>query len=608
MEMRKDINGLRFIAILLVFLFHLEIVFFSSGFFGVDIFFVVSGYFITKLLDQNKLNYTGIKIFLINRVKRLLPNIFLISFLILIFSLTLLPEHLLTNLFINFYSSIFGVFNFFLMAQATDYFGPSKDTNPFLHIWSLSVEIQFYIFFCIVFFLLKSFSKKIRFIVILILSIFSFFLYIDLFNISHFYYFTPSRIFEFGIGSLVALSNFKIEKSKQNYLSIIFFFILLILVFKIEYNYKYNLLLLCLIVSGLLLTQESKINFFLGNNIFNYFGKVSYLIYLIHWPLIVFASFYYEMSFVHKFIIFLITIISSIFIYHFYEIKIRYNKFYFSLFLILIIIITIVTIVFNLNYKNKFAKTSNDNKILILEERSEKKKLYKYFNPIKFSDQNQSKDVLPILLIGDSHADDIFFGFKHQNYILKKKQIVRINIDTVCYNLNHQKPVISKIIFWKKKGTCELQLGNLKNKLDKSRFSAIIIVNNWNNKNINFLPDLLSLIKYNNHKKVIIVNMRSTFYKFEQAFNFLTDSYVINKFLFLHKNNEKEINFILEKETKKNDFLFFNSEQNICDYIIKSCKVVSNNGSINYVDQSHYSLEYSKFVSNMLGNFIIKNK
>jgi hypothetical protein len=102
--------------------------------------------------------------------------------------------------------------------------------------------------------------------------------------------------------------------------------------------------------------------------------------------------------------------------------------------------------------------------------------------------------------------------------------------------------------------------------------------------------------------------MRSTFYKFEQAFNFLTDSYVINKFLFLHKNNEKEINFILEKETKKNDFLFFNSEQNICDYIIKSCKVVSNNGSINYVDQSHYSLEYSKFVSNMLGNFIIKNK
>ena len=144
MKLRGDINGLRFLAVLLVFLSHLKFNFFLNGFFGVDIFFVISGYFITILLNK-KLSLKDVKIFIIKRIKRLLPNLFLISFLIIIFSFLLLPKYLLKDVFQNFYSSIFGFSNFLFMFQSQEYFGPTSDLNPFLHIWSLSVEIQFYL-------------------------------------------------------------------------------------------------------------------------------------------------------------------------------------------------------------------------------------------------------------------------------------------------------------------------------------------------------------------------------------------------------------------------------------------------------------------------------
>ena len=79
---RHDINSLRFFSVLLVFFSHISVSGFENGFIGVDIFFVISGFFITTLLNQ-KLQKKEIFNFLIRRIKRLIPNLFLVCFLII---------------------------------------------------------------------------------------------------------------------------------------------------------------------------------------------------------------------------------------------------------------------------------------------------------------------------------------------------------------------------------------------------------------------------------------------------------------------------------------------------------------------------------------------
>ena len=101
MEFRKDINGLRAISVFLVLGSHLKISWLSNGFIGVDIFFVISGFLITGLLGK-KLNIKNILVFINKRAKRILPNLFLVSFLIFVFSLLLMPGYLLQEIFINF--------------------------------------------------------------------------------------------------------------------------------------------------------------------------------------------------------------------------------------------------------------------------------------------------------------------------------------------------------------------------------------------------------------------------------------------------------------------------------------------------------------------------
>ena len=157
---RADIDGLRALAILLVVFYHLQInlngaTIFQFGYIGVDIFFVISGYLIGRIilysLSQN--DFSFIK-FYESRARRLLPALF---FVILI-SLPLSYLFLLPNDLIEFansiIASIFFFSNFFFYESQIQYAPQNFSLIPFLNTWSLAVEEQFYIIFPLVFFLI----------------------------------------------------------------------------------------------------------------------------------------------------------------------------------------------------------------------------------------------------------------------------------------------------------------------------------------------------------------------------------------------------------------------------------------------------------------------
>ena len=320
-KFRHDINSLRFFAALLVLLSHLSIIGFHNGFVGVDIFFVISGFFITSILDQ-KLNKKNIQKFIVSRIKRIIPNLFLICFLIFFISIKLLPNYILENLYINFFSSILGFANINFAIQSGDYFGLDSTTNPFLHIWSLSVEKHFYLIFLVIFILLNYSLKKFRIFFILILTLISFLLSLDLSKVNYFYYLTPIRIFEFGIGSLAYLlyNNRKLEY--QNYLSIFAILLFIISMFFIKKNAGipgYQIVFPCFAIAIILVTPNALFNNFVNSNLFSYLGKISFLIYLVHWPIIIFTGFYYEITMINKIIIIIISILVSSVLFHAYE-------------------------------------------------------------------------------------------------------------------------------------------------------------------------------------------------------------------------------------------------------------------------------------------------
>ena len=296
---RKDIEGLRFVAIGSVVLGHFFPGVFPGGFLGVDIFFVISGYVITNQLAKS---HTGSKTddlldFYSRRVRRLLPALIITTCtsLVLIAIIMTRPEGRMirTGAF-----SLVGLANLYLYRIADDYFGLPAVQNPFTHTWSLGVEEQFYLLLPILFIISYRGPRKsgLMFNIVMVFTLFSFMLNFLLgtkYNNLTFYL-LPTRIWELGCGVLCALLALRVPTFKIN--SEIFRMLGLVSYFYIFLTNRPNLILCQLLVISIttLLILPSDSNYakrILSGKIPNYFGTRSYSLYLIHWPLLVFSNY-----------------------------------------------------------------------------------------------------------------------------------------------------------------------------------------------------------------------------------------------------------------------------------------------------------------------------
>ena len=147
MHYRSEIDGLRAVAVLPVILFHAGFDWFSGGYVGVDVFFVISGYLITSIIlkEQERSTFSLLK-FYERRARRILPALFLVMLCCIPFArFWMLPSHLK-----SFSESLVGVSVFLsnvLFLFQSGYFAQASELKPLLHTWSLAVEEQYYLAF-----------------------------------------------------------------------------------------------------------------------------------------------------------------------------------------------------------------------------------------------------------------------------------------------------------------------------------------------------------------------------------------------------------------------------------------------------------------------------
>ncbi len=324
--MRRDIQALRGIAVLLVLLFHFHIGPFKGGFLGVDVFFVISGYVITEKLS------TGVgplkrqlHEFYLRRAKRILPMSLLTTVVTTLAIRLFLPPISYSRFFKDALAALALIPNLAFAAQQNDYLSQSLDPSPFLHYWSLGVEEQFYFLWPLLF--IFFFRKRRKWIPVLALVGTVFGVWYTSHNPVQSFYLPTTRAWEFLVGAaLVGLTFQTHSLPRRRVVAAIGWAGILVSVLMISTkNPTPSWTTIVPIVStGLVLWADSP---FSDKFILPYIGDLSYSLYLIHWPLITIVLFKYPN--VNIFIRILLMALATLLAYlatNYFEKPLRFNK------------------------------------------------------------------------------------------------------------------------------------------------------------------------------------------------------------------------------------------------------------------------------------------
>ncbi len=628
------IDGIRGIAVLLVFFYHSGIKTFNGGYIGVDIFFLISGFIITHTILRDKKNksFSFIR-FVEKRFRRILPVLFitiLISLLIGLFIFN--DEELITLADSSLFNLIF-LSNFYYDEFKGEYFSTSSLFLPLIHTWSISIEIQFYFISFFIFYLLVFKKNQLLFLILLtFLSIIIAQLsgnlkfeypYFEnellLFNQSRYgSFFQPfGRFWEFSLGSILAIITFnkKIEFTNIIFLEIIGIFIIVIsfILFK-QINNVPNITLVLPLLATILLILSSlneNANYGILNQFFlRFLGTISYSIFLIHQPLYVYLRYLIPLNLSNLILplTIILTIFLSILSWAIIEKPFREKrKIKTSSFCIIILFLTLSIVIISLLIKEKIINFDNYNKIKIhydnvmFSQNKHKLERDKYFK--KYKEKNNTKvdkNHKNVLIIGDSLAEGLFIALNENSERFHDVSFhhLDLNRDFIYFsdNMDFEDP---KYDF-------------LNNNVLFNYSDYILITKRFTQNDLYYLPYFLNFIKYKN-KKIIITDYRQYFFGYfeDPLFYILKDQRFKDEKIYKRKKIESilynlledppvHINNQLEYFAQKYEAKFIKYSDINCNYKLKKCFALTTKGNNIYFAQNHYTFKGAKFIGNII--------
>jgi peptidoglycan/LPS O-acetylase OafA/YrhL len=436
MDYRRDIDGLRAIAILSVVIFHLFPSILPGGFSGVDIFFVISGYLITSIVSKGiKNDQFSFSHFYAKRITRLLPSLFLM------FGAVLAVGHfiLLPDEYVNFGNhllsgSIF-ISNFTLLRDI-GYFSLDSEYKPLLHLWSLGIEEQFYLILPLLILIGQKLHKSIVFVGALLLISFLLNLIYVQSSPDQAFYLPQTRIWELLIGSVLALTQgrplliFKINRNILSAMGIILCVFSFYLMDSQSIFPGYWALLPTIGASLVILSgpQSTPNKFILSNRYSVFLGQISYPLYLFHWPAISFGHILFKENFsiLQKSIAIGMSLFLAVISYVFVEKKI--HRLSISSKIALSKKLTFVLILFAIigyGIKNSFIKPRSHQDHILHTTNAISDWNYPGQSTVAYIDQFKIREVktgkVYTILAGDSNAEQFYPRYEYLRSINKKE-------------------------------------------------------------------------------------------------------------------------------------------------------------------------------------------
>jgi len=625
---RKDIDGLRALAVMSVIIFHLKPTLLPSGFIGVDIFFVISGFLITKiLLRELQTNQFSFSKFYIRRIRRIFPALFVMLFFSFIIAILILGTRDLLWFCKTLKYSTAQISNF-LFQEKVEYFDTKYKNTPLLHTWSLGVEEQFYLFFPLILYFIVKFKKQQNFIfyIMIFLSLISLILsqYLLITHPKIAFFSLPSRFWELGIGAILAFEKIKISSKKINEsVGIIGLAMIIISFFIIDKNnFPAIYALPACLGAALIILSDPKNTItekLLSNKILVFIGIISYSLYLWHYPLITFYKEFAEIDELNSkavILIFFISLIISYLSYKYVETPFRkksfaeekyfnlsrykiYQPFLASALCIIFFLTTIITVkTWQENKDDKIfgvdinSKLNAINKECIVGEKTDFSE-----NFISQCVKGKNKNNFEVLLIGDIHAWRYAYGLmewsKNHHYSMA------VIASTACPSFIDNG---TKFCGWLQKNIDKLIA-------DHKSLKYVVMANKWDDDvtDKNFIKGLEKNIQnFNKQNKKVIILGSVPILTFDPIKCIAKNHALIHDYFpSLKKSDcEKELRInstpqddslkkIFTNLTSKYNAKYFDPKPYLCD---KNYCYSSLNGKILYTDSNHLNFDASVYL------------
>jgi len=356
---RKDIDGLRAIAVSAVIFSHLNIPGFAGGFVGVDIFFVISGFLITTIILNQSETFSIVN-FYARRIRRILPVLFVVIAFVMAIGALIFNFRAFKDLGQSVTATSLFLSNILFWYRG-GYFSTSSIEKPLLHTWSLAVEEQFYILFPILIIVIRKFLFQRYFLILLLIGFTS--LVASIWSVNKYpdatFYLAPTRAWELIAGSLLAFEvkapiHIKINKNIIATLGI-FLIAYSILIFNEKtifpgFNAIFPVLGTVLLIHSAKV-EKTVISKVLETKALVFIGLISYSLYLWHWPVVAFSKYYLlrELNKNDILTILLIILILSIISFKFIEQPFRRDSLFKNKLSIPFIFFGVVTLIFALS-------------------------------------------------------------------------------------------------------------------------------------------------------------------------------------------------------------------------------------------------------------------